>query len=170
VVLEDGFGAERLAEHGGVLLDDAGVGDDVDHPFEAMSERMLKGKGERRQSFAAAGRHREGEEARLLLRLLPAGGEDGGTLTVHQRVGGLCNEVGEIRVELSLQIDQGGRSGPPHRPALDPIVEGFGVQVICVDQTGEHHPCEERCLEAGAVAAPSGAGVPCQAWGREIRR
>ncbi len=44
VVLEHGLVAERLAEDGGVLLDDAGVGDDVDHPFEACARAHARAR------------------------------------------------------------------------------------------------------------------------------
>ncbi len=56
---------ERLAEDRGGLLDDRGVGDDVDHPVQAVAAGVFQREGKRGQRLATARGHGESEGARL---------------------------------------------------------------------------------------------------------
>ena len=62
---------ERRTEHRGILLDDAGVGNDVDHPPQSVPQHMLQGESKRGQCLAAPGRHGQREQPRWLAGLLP---------------------------------------------------------------------------------------------------
>ena len=55
--------AEGVAEGGGVLLNDAGKGDDVDDAPLSVLARVFEGKRHRGVGFAAAGGHGQGKEA-----------------------------------------------------------------------------------------------------------
>ena len=53
--------AENAAEGVSGLLNNAGVGDDVNHPTLAVNARMFQSEGHARKRFAATGGNREGE-------------------------------------------------------------------------------------------------------------
>ena len=57
--------AQRFPKNLRVLLDDAGEGDDVDDPFQAVSVSMIQRKGHRGQGLPTSCRDRQGEEARF---------------------------------------------------------------------------------------------------------
>src|SRR3546814_8069834 len=54
---------EQLSKHVGGLLDDAGVGDDMDHPAFAVALCVVERESHASQGLAAASGHAEGEVA-----------------------------------------------------------------------------------------------------------
>ena len=61
--------AEGFAELGGVLLDDAGKGDDVNHAPHAVTLGVFQSECHRGKGFAAAGGHGKGKQAGCLVGL-----------------------------------------------------------------------------------------------------
>ena len=61
VMLQHIVQAQHALELRGILLDDAGIGNDVDDTFQAMRYRMVQGESQRREGLSAAGWNRKGE-------------------------------------------------------------------------------------------------------------
>lgn len=78
-----GVSAESLAEDISVLLDNGGVGDDVDDALQVVVEGMGEGERERGEGFAAARGDGEGEEAGRMGGSFSAAGLDVGTELVE---------------------------------------------------------------------------------------
>ena len=74
MVFENSVVAEDLAEDVGRLVDHRREGDGVDDAVEPVGTSVLQREGERGQRLAAAGRHRQGEQA---LRVTGAGTDMG---------------------------------------------------------------------------------------------
>ncbi len=77
VVLNNRLFPKRLTEHGGVLLDNAGVGNSVNNAFFAVTQGVVERKAEACQRFTAAGRHRQAKQAGRKRRCLPGFVKDG---------------------------------------------------------------------------------------------
>ena len=137
--------AEHLAEHGGVLLDDRGVGHRVDHTAHAVAlgERVAQREAQRRVRLAAARRHREREHTRSLLGRAGARIEQAAPRFVEL---GLRRVEGrDLRLKaLAQRIEPFGRKllarAAPH--------ETLRAEEVRIHQAGEHHPRKERQREA----------------------
>ena len=134
--------AQRLAEHGGGLLDDRGVGNDVDHPAQPMPPRMLQREGQRRQCLAATGGHGQREQPRRRHR-------HADRMVQHVRAqpvqpGVVPTLAGEVVRQPRLQRRQVGQ-----RRALGSIIKALRAQEVCVHQAGEQHPGQKCFAEPG---------------------
>ncbi len=140
------FGLEYLAENPGVLLDDAGVGDDVDHPAKAMGQRVLEGEGQGGVGLAPAGGHGERKEPGRLGGPGQAGRQDGVALPVERRLPGPGAQAGQEAFHHRPELGHPRAAAPPGAPRR--VQEGFGIQEVGVRQAGEDHAGEEGQGEA----------------------
>ena len=76
VMLQNVFFSQNFRKDLGVLLDDTGVGNDVNDPLHPVADGMGKGKGQRRHGFPAAGRHGQGKKSLFSLAALQAAPQD----------------------------------------------------------------------------------------------
>nr|WP_284540040.1 hypothetical protein [Pleomorphomonas sp. T1.2MG-36] len=157
MVFENSVVAEHLAEDVGRLVDHRREGDGVDDSVEPVGTGMLQREGERGQRLAAAGRHRQGEQA---LRVTGAGtdmGENVGPQPIDRVVGRrgyLLRHIGvEAGNEAGQQIGQ-TRPRAVDGPPFDTSVELLGVLEIGVGEAGKQHAAEH-----GEREAPLAVGI-----------
>ena len=93
--------AERAAENGRVLLDDAGERDDKDHPAQLVMDGMVQGECQRGQCLAATGRDGEGEQPCIGLRLSTHVAQDSGAYPIHTS---LCRNGLEVIIQPHPQF------------------------------------------------------------------
>ena len=154
-----------VVEHRRRLLDDAHVGNDVDHAGEAMALRVVQGEGERRQRLAAASGYGQRKQARGIHRLAADMSQYLLTQVVHGAGVGVCRELVEVCAQPSLQLGDGRVLPARLRRAFQPPEIIFGVQVVGIHERGEQHPDEESRAESGGIrVARNGVG------GRQIGR
>src|ERR1700722_16002133 len=58
--------AQRAAEHGSILFNDAGERNDEDHSAQAVLDSVVQREGERGQRFTAAGGYSQREKSRQM--------------------------------------------------------------------------------------------------------
>ena len=147
VVLDDMVGAEDAAEYIAGLLDDAGVGNSVDHAALAVGLGMLQGEGERRQGLAAAGGHGQREDAGRKQRLLATLAKNVGARKHHRLKGtALIDYLSALRRQVFIQPSQVvvQRRHASTAVCLAFIHEPFGVEKIGIDQRREQHANPHR--------------------------
>nr|WP_234385100.1 hypothetical protein [Paracidovorax avenae] len=154
VVLQHGGIAQRaqgLAEHGGVLLDDAGERNDEDHALQPVADGVVQRESQRGQGLAAARGHGQREQPRGALGALADLAQD-----VRPQAVDLAGRIAfrreraQVGVELGAQCGQGrpGRAGGAvvrSAPGLE--IEALGVDEVGVHQAGKQHARQERHLE-----------------------
>ena len=134
VMLQDGGVAEireRMAKHLRGLLDDAGVGNHIDDPAQAVRDGVIQRERQRRQRLAAAGRHRQRKQTGLQAGLRAHMGEDIGAHPVDVAVRA---EGGKRAVEPVAQLLQRWRRSELQRISADASIERVGVQIIRIHQ------------------------------------
>lgn len=99
-MLQHNIVAQNLAVHLGGLVDDAGVGQRDDDPFQFVGERVLQGEGEQGARFACACRRGERVQPRLALRRLQRILVDRSAHSVHGR----RRRTGEQGVLVLLEL------------------------------------------------------------------
>ena len=132
--------AEELAQHVGVLLNDAGVRDDVHNAPQPIGQGVAQGEGHGGEGLATTRRYREGKQARgqcgrsqtVFQHLGPQGVDSAGVLAMGPGRHGL--QAGE---ESRGQFRQGGPASPGL--ILCWIEEAFCVQKVRIHQTGIQH-------------------------------
>ena len=100
--------AEHIPKHLGVLLNDAGVGDDIDDAVKAMRGGVTEGKRHRRKGLPATCRNRKREQTRrqrgggnAIRAYFLADGVDRGFR--HTRRMNFCREIVKISIQSRLQ-------------------------------------------------------------------
>lgn len=104
-----------------------------------MPRRMIEREPQRGQRLAAARRHREREQAR---RQIGFGADLFQDLTTQPIQVGVSGEARHMGLEPLTQLEQkNGQRRPVAISAavLEPIIEGFGVAIIGVDEAGKQH-------------------------------
>ena len=155
VVFDHGIRAEDLAKHVGRLLDDAGVGNGVDHPLLAVVNGMIQSKGQRRQSLATARGNGQPEDTGRCCGLVAAQAQHL-CAGLHHRVfaspaGGNGGRLSsQMHVELLLVLIE-WPIGLPLGAALG-VHEGLGVEEVGVHQGGKQHAHPKRPCQRVAVA------------------
>ena len=133
--------SQNIPEHLGVLVNDGGIRDDVDHPLHPVFRRMAQRKGQRRHRLSTAGRDGQCVNAFWFTACIQAGVQDLTAQPVQLCLGLLpwldirlqpCQQRGDIIV-----------SAPPSLT----VHKLFRIQKVGVHQTGIEHPCPERRLQ-----------------------
>ncbi|HWL04102.1 MAG TPA: hypothetical protein VNQ99_04070 [Xanthobacteraceae bacterium] len=107
---------------------------------------MFQREAERGQRLAAAGRHREREQARRQRRFCIGMVEDGRAQPIHLRV--VAAMSGHVAADRAQMMRADGAAARGHRLAAAADIERLGPQKIRIDQAGEQHPDEEGELKA----------------------
>ena len=135
VVFQNVFFSQNFRKDLGVLLDDAGVGNDVNNPFHPVADGMGKGKSQRRNGFPAAGGHGQGKKSLFLLAALQAAPQD--VVSFGAQLGfGFLQPWGHAALQLFPQRFQRRIAAP----GLRPLQGVFRIQKVRVHQTGKQHP------------------------------
>ena len=95
---------EHVAKHIRRLLDDAGVGNGVDDATFPVGLRMIQGKRQTGQSFAAAGGHGQRKEAAGQISFFPALPKHIGTQCVDQCGFSRRSRAGHMRIKSHLHL------------------------------------------------------------------
>ena len=152
VVLQNVFCPQDFSEGICRLLDDAGVGDDIDHPPLSVGRGVLQGEGEGGDGLPAAGGDGEAVKPRPPL---PA------------PLDALAQNTAAPLVQLSLRLLEPGGGVVPQFLEEDgdilpgatgnrlPRHKGFSIQKIGVHQAGVKHPGKEGRFE---IPADGGKG------------
>ena len=148
MMLQHDLVAQHAAEDRGGLVDDGGERDGVDDPLVAVRLGVVKGEAERGERLAAAGRHRQREEAGRIAGARTHMIEDFGAQAVDRRI--RIAHFAHMPVE---GIDQTGQEGLQRGPfavdlaSLDPRVELLGILEIGIHEAREDHPSQEGELK-----------------------
>ena len=156
--------SKRFAKLGGVLLDDAGERNHINHAAQTVRLGVFQRERHRREGFAAAGGHGEAEQPRVLLRLRHGIIQNFAAQAVQcgialllfrflRGLGGTPSErVDKIKKNRPQRLQIGMAAA--HGFALFQLgVKGFGVEKIGIDQTGIQHTDEKSAGEMRMVAS-----------------
>ena len=141
VVLQHVAVAQNIPEYLGVLLDDGGIGNNVDHPPHPVGHDVAQGKGQGCHSLPATGGNRQGVYALGLVAGLQAG------------VQNFAAQAVQFRFRILPWRDMGFQPGQKRfhiivpAPAPVSVHECFGIQKVRVHQAGIEHPCPEGRLQ-----------------------
>ena len=130
MVLEHILLAEDILENRGVLLDDAGVGDDVNDAMESMSDGVVKREGLRDSVLAPPVGTVNVKNPCSYPALDKAAPQDLGTLRVDLRRG-----VIETVEHLVQNTAKGGNVEITTARSFAPVHEGLGLQEVGIDHT-----------------------------------
>ena len=128
--------SQYVPEYLGVLLNDGGIGNDVNHTFHAVFNGVFQPKRQRGYGFSTTGGHRQRVDASGAAGLAQAGRKNGTSIPVQFCVPG--EPGGNIIIQSMQEIGQGIISA-----ALRDLFchKELGIQKICIYQAGIHHPC-----------------------------
>ena len=133
MVLQHIAAPQNIPEHLGVLVDDGGIRDDVDHPLHPMFHRMTQRKGQRRHRLSPTGRDGQRVKAFWLTPRFYTGVQ---YLTAQpvQLTPGLLP-----RLDIRLQPRQQRRDIIVSAPPAFTVHEPLRIQKIGVHQAGIEH-------------------------------
>ena len=140
---------ERIAKHIRRLLNDAGVGDGVDHAPLAMDLRVIQGKRQTGQGFAAARGHGKRKEAWRQRGLGLALLQNLGAVGIDFRSAGAGGQTLQVGCERQAHLIDGRKSFAPGWFAG--VKVRLGVQKISIHKAGEDHanPQSKTCRATG---------------------
>ena len=122
----------------------------------SLIRSMTHGKGHRRQCLAASSRNGQGvKPARAFA----------GSAQMRQDIGAQAVQVAvrckarELGVECGAQDGQDRCQTGPVAVGAGPVqrgIERLGITVVCINQTGKHHPPCQRQVELGSAGPTFG--------------
>ena len=127
------------------LLDNGGVGDDVDYPLQVVAHGVVQGKSQRGKCFAPARGHGQGKKPRRIIGLGQALVQNLLTDAVDLAPGGLGREPVKVAIQERLHLLYGGVTSSDSGPAW--VHKSLGVQKISVHQAGKKESDPQRVIQ-----------------------